>query len=167
MKKLFTILLATMMLFSLAACDEKEPAADATVMENIEVNINSNKENIELETTITEQTIIDALTDLGYGSAIISQTVNQNGMVSWSGTIINAANAENIEHTVDLYAIIFNYTGSPEAAEAKLSDMREISSDFEIFMADIEDEMVVVIGGNGEYYDDAMTLIDTIGYTTK
>lgn len=167
MKKLFTMLFAVMMLFSLAACSEKEPAEDKTITQNVDVQVNLKDENVELEETLTEQTMLDALTELGYGDRTFKQTVNAEGMISWAGTIINPENEAEAAHGVNLYAVIFNYTGSPDAAEAKLHDMQNIKSDFQIFMADIEDEMVVVIGGNDDYYETALTLIQTMGYQTK
>ena len=153
-KKFLTLLLAVLMVLSLAACNSKTDAEDSRIDEDGNMT-----DGMETETLMTEENFAKILTEKGLGDMVTTQEINKDGMSSWTGTVYS----EDEDH-VYLYAIMFDYTGEPDAAIAKRDEMKEISKNFDVFFYDIKDEMLLVLGANDEYTDMIPDIIAGLGY---
>ena len=75
MKKFLTLLLAMLMVLSLAACNSKTDAEDSRIDEDGNMT-----DGMETETLMTEENFAKILTEKGLGDMVTTQEINKDGI---------------------------------------------------------------------------------------
>lgn len=127
------------------------------------------------ETAINGEAFLSVLSDNSLEAYALSQTIPEDywetdssltGMSAYYGVIIIPDGTEG--HTIDLYAMAFDYTGYPNEAETRRGDLTDqMSEDFDYLFSDIEDEFVIIIAGNGDYVKTAQNIMTGLGYVVE